>query len=211
MRYIILAGVLSAAIISTPAVAAPVPNGTVSVAALYNPTVNLNTSPATYTATFGNTFEVSGTGGFTSVTGLNGTMNGTLSFAAAEGTTISQNLANFFVFNDGRGGTYNFSPTSVLTQAYSFTPGVSSSVGLYILGNVADAFQSFTATPSSLSLSFNSTGGSPYSASATLSVPPAGAVGAVPEPASWALMIVGFGMVGGAMRRRNVRTSVSFA
>lgn len=96
MRYIILAGLLSAAIISTPAVAAPVPNGTVSVAALYNPTVNLNTSPATYTATFGNTFEVSGTGGFTSVTGLNGTMNGTLSFAAAEGTTISQNLANFF-------------------------------------------------------------------------------------------------------------------
>ena len=32
--------------------------------------------------------------------------------------------------------------------------------------------------------------------------------GAVPEPASWALMIAGFGLVGGAMRRR--RTSVSF-
>jgi hypothetical protein len=33
---------------------------------------------------------------------------------------------------------------------------------------------------------------------------------AVPEPASWAMMIVGFGAVGGAMRRRN-RTSVKFA
>lgn len=33
---------------------------------------------------------------------------------------------------------------------------------------------------------------------------------AVPEPATWAMMIVGFGMVGAAMRRR-ARTSVSFA
>jgi hypothetical protein len=33
--------------------------------------------------------------------------------------------------------------------------------------------------------------------------------GAVPEPASWAMMISGFGLVGGAMRRR--RTSVSYA
>jgi hypothetical protein len=204
-----IAGLLSgAALASTPAIAASVPNGTVSVAALYNPTVNLNTSPANYTATFGNTFEISGSNGFSSVSGLNGTMNGTLSFAATEGTTINQALANFFVFNDGRGGFFNFSPTSVLTQTYSYTPGVSSSVGLYILGNVADAFQGFTPTPSSLSLSFNSTGGSPYSASATLSVPPAGAV---PEPASWALMIVGFGLIGGAMRRRKVKTSVSFA
>ena len=30
-----------------------------------------------------------------------------------------------------------------------------------------------------------------------------GAVGAVPEPASWTMMIAGFGMVGGAMRRRS--------
>ncbi len=34
--------------------------------------------------------------------------------------------------------------------------------------------------------------------------------GAVPEPASWALMIAGFGLVGGAMRRRQ-RVSVSYA
>lgn len=35
------------------------------------------------------------------------------------------------------------------------------------------------------------------------------AAGAVPEPASWALMIGGFGLVGAALRRR--RTSVAFA
>lgn len=34
---------------------------------------------------------------------------------------------------------------------------------------------------------------------------------AVPEPATWAMMIMGFGMVGSAMRRRNVKTNVSFA
>jgi hypothetical protein len=34
---------------------------------------------------------------------------------------------------------------------------------------------------------------------------------AVPEPATWAMMIGGFGMVGGAMRYRRRKTSVSFA
>lgn len=34
---------------------------------------------------------------------------------------------------------------------------------------------------------------------------------AVPEPASWALMIGGVGLVGGALRRRKVRTTVRFA
>lgn len=33
---------------------------------------------------------------------------------------------------------------------------------------------------------------------------------AVPEPATWAMMILGFGLVGAAMRRRNVQTNVSF-
>ena len=34
---------------------------------------------------------------------------------------------------------------------------------------------------------------------------------AVPEPASWALMIAGFGLVGSAMRRRKPRTKITFA
>lgn len=35
--------------------------------------------------------------------------------------------------------------------------------------------------------------------------------GAVPEPATWALMIVGFGTVGGAMRYRRRGVGVRFA
>jgi hypothetical protein len=38
-----------------------------------------------------------------------------------------------------------------------------------------------------------------------------GGTGAVPEPANWAMMIAGFGMIGGAMRSRRSKTSVSFA
>lgn len=34
---------------------------------------------------------------------------------------------------------------------------------------------------------------------------------AVPEPATWGLMILGFGLIGAAFRYRNVRTSVRFA
>ena len=37
-------------------------------------------------------------------------------------------------------------------------------------------------------------------------------VAAVPEPATWAMMLVGFGAIGGAMRRKSkVNTAVSFA
>jgi hypothetical protein len=34
---------------------------------------------------------------------------------------------------------------------------------------------------------------------------------AVPEPATWAMMIGGFGMVGAAMRRRKAQVRVTYA
>ncbi|MEL6875314.1 MAG: PEPxxWA-CTERM sorting domain-containing protein, partial [Pseudomonadota bacterium] len=33
----------------------------------------------------------------------------------------------------------------------------------------------------------------------------------VPEPGTWAMMILGFGLVGGAMRRRKASVTVSYA
>lgn len=42
-----------------------------------------------------------------------------------------------------------------------------------------------------------------------LTFTPAATAGAVPEPATWAMMIVGFGLVGGAMRRRQAK--IAFA
>lgn len=37
------------------------------------------------------------------------------------------------------------------------------------------------------------------------------AAGAVPEPTTWGMMILGFGMIGGAVRSRKVRTAITFA
>jgi len=36
-------------------------------------------------------------------------------------------------------------------------------------------------------------------------------IGAVPEPATWALMLVGFGLVGGSLRARRGRTTIAAA
>jgi len=57
--------------------------------------------------------------------------------------------------------------------------------------------------------------GNNANASATITVdrigpPPSTIDGAVPEPASWAMMLGGFGAVGGAMRARR-RTRIRFA
>lgn len=49
-----------------------------------------------------------------------------------------------------------------------------------------------------------------YGASSTLTLFSTG-TGAVPEPATWALMILGFGAIGGAMRRSRTRTNVRYS
>ena len=38
-----------------------------------------------------------------------------------------------------------------------------------------------------------------------------GAIAAVPEPATWGMMVLGFGLIGAAARKRSVKTTVSFA
>ena len=202
--------VAAAALATAPAQATQIPDGTVSVVGLFNPAVNLVSNPNTFSATFGTTFEISGTGGFVGATGGLGSLNGVLNFSSSAGTTLAQSLANFFTFADGTGHNFQFSLDSVKTVSYSNTPGVSSSISLYLLGNTVDTFLGYSATPTSLTLSFNSTGGSPYSASATLAVPPS-PVPTVPEPATWAMTLIGFGAMGAALRRRPRVSSVTFA
>ena len=209
MSRFVTGGLLAAAVFATaPAQATAIPDGTVSVVGLFNPVVNLGVSPNTFTATSGTTFEISGTGGFLGASGGLGTLNGVLSFSNVLGGTINQALANFFTFADGTGHNFQFSVASAKTVSYSNTPGVSSSFSLYLLGDTIDTFLGYTPTPTSLTLTFNSTGGSAYSASASLAVPPAPSV---PEPATWAMTLIGFGAMGAAMRRRPRVTNVAFA
>jgi len=207
-----VAGSLAAAAVfaTAPAQATEIPDGTVSIVGLFNPTVNLTPNPKTFTAAFGMTFEISGTGGFAGATGGLGSLNGILNFSGTEGTTINQSIANFFTFADGTGHNYQFSLDSVKTLSYSNNPGVSSAVSLYLLGSTVDTWLGYSATATSLTLTFNNTGNSAYSAAATLAVPPA-PIPTVPEPATWALTLIGFGAMGAALRRRPRVASVTFA
>jgi hypothetical protein len=50
-----------------------------------------------------------------------------------------------------------------------------------------------------------------HDGSFTLATAPMGPPGGVPEPASWALMIAGFGLAGAALRRRKARLNVRYA
>ena len=183
--------------IAGPAMAAQVANGTVSFVYLGQPSVNYMVDPSTVSFS-SNTLEVNGMGGFAGARNGMGALSGTLSFNAVEGATRTESLGNFFNFSDGAGGSFMFSVDSVLTKSYSVATG-SQSFSLYLLGSTVDPIANLSATPTSLTLSFNQTGTSGYSASGTLSVPPASAV---PEPASWAMFIGGFGLLGATMRRK---------
>ena len=112
------AALAATALAAAPALAAPVGDGTASVADLYNPTVTVGAPTSTYNAK-GSTFTISGTGEFANLSGLGGSMAGTLTFSDLVGTTLPETVANFFTFNDGKGGNYDFSVASVKTQSFT--------------------------------------------------------------------------------------------
>ncbi|HEX8445326.1 MAG TPA: FxDxF family PEP-CTERM protein [Sphingomonas sp.] len=88
--------------------------------------------------------------------------------------------------------------------AYPITTTGPGMLGGYVIGG--SAAQMVSPGLQSLVISGNTTANS-TSFSGTIDF----SVAAVPEPASWALMIGGFGLVGGAMRRRAKATRVTYA
>jgi len=209
-HYIALGIVTAAALASAPAQATTeIGNGTSAVAVVGSPTADLVASPHTFTFANLLTIQHDSTGAFVPVDFLTGSLNGVVSFSGNVGSTVASSIANFFTFSDGQGGNYQFSVDTVRTLSYSVTPGSSSAISLYLLGSTVDTALGLGPTATSLTLSFNSTGSSAFATAATLSVPPS-AVPSVPEPATWGMIVVGFGAMGAAMRRRQ-RANVTFA
>jgi hypothetical protein len=115
-----------------------------------------------------------------------------LPFSGLAAATISS------IFNTNQNNNLNF--TSVTLNGTEFNTILTGGTEFRSLSN-----QSFSAGLQTLIVSGISGGNSSYAG--TLAVTPS-----VPEPATWAMMLIGFGLVGFAMRKRsNVRTTVSYA
>lgn len=127
-------------------------------------------------------------------------------FALIGGTTYTltfTDLLQGFSAGDGTTATYaatvggftrNFTSTgAVANQSFSFTP----------LGSINAATLAFTVLTSPDSVH------GPVLSNILLGS--TGVASAVPEPATWAMMIAGFGVVGGAVRRRRAGARVSHA
>ena len=204
MRYKIGALAIIAALFAgeLPAQAVPFGPATASIVYTFSPTVAIGFPNDTSTFN-GGTFIFSTTGALSgSTTGI-GNAVGTLSFSSTIGTTTPNVIANYLTFADTTGGSFTFDSGTVTTRSFNDNPGVSTSIALYVLGTLGDSHLGLDPTPTSLTITLNSTGNSAYSASATLSNPPA--AGPPPlstaEPASF--LVLGSALVGlGLLRRR---------
>ena len=95
------------------------------------------------------------------------------------------------------------SNTPGLGQIFFIGDGVTDSAEIQQFLAPAGATRLFLASADSIGSSTGNSG--------SLTVDITGAVEAVPEPASWAMMIAGLGIVGAGLRRRRIATTVRFA
>jgi hypothetical protein len=190
--------------------ATPVPAGTLTVAVTGSPTVDTTAGTVNFNTS---DFYFSGTGAFSGYSGSSTLPNALLSFSEIAGGLVSYSsspINGFFTFSGAvSNGTDNYSfsiDKSIQTVNYSYTPGSNGrgAISLYILGDLtASGATPYTdPTPTALTLTLNETGGSNWSASATLSNPPPGSGIPTPEPASMLLMGSGLAALGMTRRRR---------
>ncbi|WP_114226517.1 MULTISPECIES: PEPxxWA-CTERM sorting domain-containing protein [Sphingomonas] len=114
---------------------------------------------------------------------------------------------------------FSFTPAACGSLANEFGGSTTGTNNLSFGGTCTGSYDSFAQTiatiaGASYTLGFNAnfSGGGESAGNAGLRADVSNAVAAVPEPGTWALMILGFGAVGYGMRRRRATTtSVAFA
>lgn len=158
---------------------------------------------------------------WTIVSGNVDIVNSFLGSTAADG-------ANWLDLVGSTDGTITQSFNTVLNKIYTLTfqyghndlGGAASRTASYSVGALAGSVThtgpgfnynslsaTFLGTGGLTTLTFANVGGSDNAGIALDAV----SVSAIPEPATWALMIMGFGVVGGAMRIRKARQTLAFA
>lgn len=140
--------------------------------------------------------------------GTNGDNTGLYEFTVSQNNT--QVNASFINSPDGSTGAFNFSSINL----YSGTGTTGTVLESGTVQNNA-GFDLASITPYTLNIGSYTVGyqgtvtGAPASVGSSFTF----AAGAVPEASTWAMMVVGFGMMGFGLRRRksSVKTTVSFA
>ena len=198
MKLVALLGAIVATTLSAvPATAAVTINGSVAAAIVG---VSSSTASIGVGTTFTNTlFTVVGTatGGFG---GIEGTIFNISSLTALTGESFS--FTSSF-------GNYSGTVSNVAVAGEASNRTVSAYVlGMFTPSGILSGYEAGLA---STTLSFTQTGmAGATSGSFSLASPPA-PIPAVPEPAIWGMMLVGFGLIGGAMRYRRRSATVTFA
>lgn len=119
---------------------------------------------------------------------VQGAFMSTFNFLTPEGF----NLANATISNSALGGN-NIDFTSVLLNGTAFTL---SPTGTFEMGTLA-AISLMAGANNTLTVNGTNTGNSAFAGTLTFA-----AQSAVPEPGTWAMMLLGFGAVGFSMRRK---------
>lgn len=146
--------------------------------------INLQPSAGILTSLFGAS-EVDA-GGFSHV----------FNFTLTDEGLASGSLVTIALTAVGAAGDIDFSSAFLDGTAFSFGANGYAEMGVLTLTHL-------TAGAHTITVNGSAVGGGSYSG--TLNVAP------VPEPATWAMMIAGIGIVGFAMRRRADRVAVSFS
>lgn len=154
-------------------------------------------APAAQAVTFTQiNFLPTGVSGLTSTYGASGLNSGafmhTFDFTLPDMGDLTASLVTI-ALSLGTSGDVNFSGADIDGTAFTLSPSGFFETGALDIASIASG-------PHTLTVSGNAIGGGSYSG--TVNFTP---TGVIPEPATWALMMLGIGGVGAAMRRRGTQ------